>query len=555
MCRPRSAPFRCAGLAGRAVALSTQGLSSSTSLPASGCAPSHADTAPQPHREHPLIPLQEGFKDVVVAHDGFEYKPDRPEEATFVGQKVRAQCRASGQSALDDTPAAGARALAGCCTLACKLSEGSGLCRCTTPVCSSAHAGALTLRLACEAPNTPLAAAPCAAMQWGWSGAKPGDWAELEFDSREHQLPGQAAPADDAPGEHKMAEVYLTHLKGYEGFGTAAMECVSGCVCSAKGRVLDGTWKQKATLMQIHRFQVSAAAPPPPPAPPPAGPLRGLPVKRRLWAFRGACGGQALCPLMLVPHLAGRHRSPRLAMQPRGPAACLPNRAQVSQHKRCRVRVTVRKEPGAVRQQGHKVTLTAVMASGRVVNWGEPASGTAARGREWPVSMGLRPALQPASQGAVPCCFCTQPKTANPRPPAPRPSSAPLLHASHTRPSTPPFPRLPSLAMCHPPPAGEPLPDPPEDVRVAARAGGQPGVRPARSPRSTALHPACQAFPAGQQLLQALASGASDVGCSGGCATPGAPLAFAAVRCMLDSHISSDSLPSTTFFPDPSQFC
>lgn len=33
--------------------------------------------------------VQEGFKDVVVAAKGFEYKPDRPREATFVGQKVR----------------------------------------------------------------------------------------------------------------------------------------------------------------------------------------------------------------------------------------------------------------------------------------------------------------------------------------------------------------------------------------------------------------------------------------------------------------------------------
>ncbi|KAL4429381.1 hypothetical protein ABPG77_005155 [Micractinium sp. CCAP 211/92] len=156
-----------------------------------------------------LCAIQEGFKDVVVAAKGFEYKPDRPREATFVGQK------------------------------------------------------------------------------WGWSGSRPGDWAELEFDSREHKDP---AAAGESPGNQKMAEVYLTHLKGYEGFGTASLQCVSGCICSGKGRVLDGTWKQKATLMQIHRFQVS-------------------------------------------------------------------------QHARCRVRVTVRKEPGAVPQEGHKVTLTAIMVS------------------------------------------------------------------------------------------------------------------------------------------------------------------------------------------------
>lgn len=38
------------------------------------------------------------------------------------------------------------------------------------------------------------------------------------------------------------------------------------------------------------------------------------------------------------------------------PAACLPVLCvQVTQHERCRVRVTVRKTPGAVKQQGHKV--------------------------------------------------------------------------------------------------------------------------------------------------------------------------------------------------------
>lgn len=345
---------------------------------------------------------------------------------------MRAQCRASGQSALDDTPAGGARALAGCCTLACKLSEGSGSCRCTTPVCSSAHAGALTLRLACEAPNTPLAAAPCAAMQWGWSGAKLGDWAELEFDSREHQLPGQAAPADDAPGEHKMAEVYLTHLKGYEGFGTAAVECVSGCVCSAKGRVLDGTWKQKATLMQIHRFQVSAAAPPPAPAPPPAGPLRGLPAKRRLWAFRGACGGQALCPLMLVLHLAGRRRSPRLAMQPRPSVAHWPNRAGVSaQEVPCAGdRAEGARGGAAAGAQGH--------ADGHHGKWArreraELSSGRPATRREWPVPHGG--SAQPCSQPAGPLLL--------------------LLLSSTDRPT---FPHAPHHSSNPPPPPASPLP-------------------------------------------------------------------------------------------------
>ncbi|PSC71318.1 hypothetical protein C2E20_5316 [Micractinium conductrix] len=159
-----------------------------------------------------LCAIQEGFKPVVVAQQGFEYRAERPQEETFVGQK------------------------------------------------------------------------------WGWTGTQPGHWAELQFDSRDLGLPEVQAGKDLSADWDRSAEVYLTHLKGYQGFGTAAVDCVRGCRCSGNGRILDGTWKQDATLMQIHRFQVT-------------------------------------------------------------------------QHKKCRVRITVRPEPGEVPQKGHKVTLTAIMVS------------------------------------------------------------------------------------------------------------------------------------------------------------------------------------------------
>lgn len=44
----------------------------------------------------------------------------------------------------------------------------------------------------------------------------------------------------------------------------------------------------------------------------------------------------------------------------------LPCCLQASQHARCRVRVTVRAEPGVVAQEGHKVMLAAVMVSHRL---------------------------------------------------------------------------------------------------------------------------------------------------------------------------------------------
>lgn len=82
--------------------------------------------------------------------------------------------------------------------------------------------------------------------------------------------------------------MYLTHLKGYKRMGTAEVACVAGCTCDPT--ILDGTWEQEATLMQIHSFKVT-------------------------------------------------------------------------QHRACRVRVTIRKQPGAVPQAGHKVSLQALMVS------------------------------------------------------------------------------------------------------------------------------------------------------------------------------------------------
>ncbi|EFN55332.1 hypothetical protein CHLNCDRAFT_134328 [Chlorella variabilis] len=153
-----------------------------------------------------LCAMQEDFKELAVASAGFEYKPERPQEETFVGQK------------------------------------------------------------------------------WGWTSQEPGAMVELLFDSRSDD----AVNATRFKRSDPWASVYLSHLKSYEGMGTAQVACVSGCQC--KKTVLDGTWEQQATLMQIHRFPVT-------------------------------------------------------------------------QHAQCRVRVTVRKQGGAVKQAGHKVTLMALMVS------------------------------------------------------------------------------------------------------------------------------------------------------------------------------------------------
>ena len=48
------------------------------------------------------------------------------------------------------------------------------------------------------------------------------------------------------------------YLRSYESMGTAKVECVAGCAC-AESRV-DGTWERRATIMQMHEFQVGLGA-------------------------------------------------------------------------------------------------------------------------------------------------------------------------------------------------------------------------------------------------------------------------------------------------------
>lgn len=99
------------------------------------------------------------------------------------------------------------------------------------------YLGTLTSHLRSLVPAPPLSLPPS------------GSVAELLFDSR-----ADASSADTSPDDKARATVYLSHLKGYKRMGTARVECVSGCECERS--VLDGTWEQQATLMQIHSFKV-----------------------------------------------------------------------------------------------------------------------------------------------------------------------------------------------------------------------------------------------------------------------------------------------------------
>ena len=129
-----------------------------------------------------------------------------------------------------------------------------------------------------------------------------------------------------------------TRAQGYEGFGTARVKCVAGCRCHTT--ILDGTWAQQATLMQTHTFWCAGWG-------------------RWLAALVGALGTAA----------GGGGPVPPLALTLRwcpSTGASVPW-CRVTQAAECRVRVTVRRRPGAVPQRGQKVKL---MVRRRCRGWG-----------------------------------------------------------------------------------------------------------------------------------------------------------------------------------------
>ena len=179
------------------------------------------------------------------------------------------------------------------------------------------------------------AAATFKAQKWAWAADTPGHWAELEFDSRQGGDSDAAAAAGlgkegQGAADQARATVLLNYLRSYSGgMGTAAVTCVAGCTC---GRTqLDGTWALQASLQQVHTFTVRGGG-------------RSAP-----------CG------------TPGESRPGMQRVRPLPPLVATPS-LQVSQHERCRVRVTVTKQPGSVPQEGHKVALLGLIVSFFPVN-------------------------------------------------------------------------------------------------------------------------------------------------------------------------------------------
>jgi hypothetical protein len=63
---------------------------------------------------------------------------------------------------------------------------------------------------------------------------------------------------EEIPGSQGTATVLLGHLKSYSDMAVAVAECRSGCRCTRS--LIDGLWKTKVSLMQMHKLEVRQQA-------------------------------------------------------------------------------------------------------------------------------------------------------------------------------------------------------------------------------------------------------------------------------------------------------
>ncbi|PSC72893.1 photosystem II reaction cent isoform B [Micractinium conductrix] len=83
--------------------------------------------------------------------------------------------------------------------------------------------------------------------KWGYVGEEEGAWLEMEMNT----LDGSSSGA----GAQTKATVFLGYLRSYQGMGVARVECKRDCTCLPTR--IDGRWKQRVSLTQMHEFQVS----------------------------------------------------------------------------------------------------------------------------------------------------------------------------------------------------------------------------------------------------------------------------------------------------------
>ncbi|KAI7841869.1 hypothetical protein COHA_004398 [Chlorella ohadii] len=208
-----------------------------------------------------LCAIQEAFQSVVVAHQGFEWRAERPEEATCVGQKWAWTASQPGDWAelqFDSRDAAGPLDAA----------AGSAGAADASPAEEAAAEAADEEE---EEEEEEAAADDSKTEQTAGAGkqeetagsssssSSSSGGGSSHADSNSTAASGAGAAPKKQPGKRlPNAEVLLSHLRSYEGMGVAQVRCVAGCTCSTT--YLDGTWEQQATLQYIHRFKVSQHA-------------------------------------------------------------------------------------------------------------------------------------------------------------------------------------------------------------------------------------------------------------------------------------------------------
>lgn len=141
----------------------------------------------------PPLSLQEDFRGVVVESEGFEYRAERPNEATFVGQKWGWTADTPGEAWQRLRPASRCRE---CACVRMRVRE-----RVLSVVCTAACLAKVDT---CFLPAA-------------------GAWAELEFDSR------RDATREASHGN--WASVYLSHLKASALCTSRACASTFGCAC------------------------------------------------------------------------------------------------------------------------------------------------------------------------------------------------------------------------------------------------------------------------------------------------------------------------------------
>lgn len=206
-----------------------------------------------PHHPHPLRALQEDFKPYARAMQGFAFRPERPDAATFVEQKWGYTGDSPGhwvelELSTVDGAAAGGGAGSGAGGDRATVFLGY-LSRCSG---SGPAEPAVSAASACPSAQPTFPACPPikqAGTQRVACLCRPDVCAGIVH--RKGRLPRLAAPEPWSPWTPTLCQPACS----YDGMGQARVECVSGCKCAATA--FDARWKQKVSLTQMHQFKAS----------------------------------------------------------------------------------------------------------------------------------------------------------------------------------------------------------------------------------------------------------------------------------------------------------